>query len=95
MYSTFDIQPTITESWSSGTRLLRAISAQAKQAPFQVASAIAGISYRLATPSECMENSPVTVSRTWLAKSVGNRSAIRATPLAADQRTTVSCAIDE
>lgn len=68
----------------------RAISAQAKEAPCHVLSAMAGRSYMLATATEWMENRFMTVSNTCSTNTVGRRSAIRATPFAADHLTMVS-----
>lgn len=72
------------------TRPRRAISAQAKEAPCHVLSAMAGRSYMLATATEWMENRFMTVSKTCSVKDAGRRSAIRATPFAADHLTMVS-----
>lgn len=78
-------------SLSSGTRALLAISAQAKDVPCHVDSAIAGMSYKLAAAIEWIEKSWITLSRTCSEKSEGRRSEIRATALAAEYRTMVSC----
>ena len=76
---------------SGSMRLRLAISAHERHAPCHVLSAIAGRSYKLAAAREWISNNPKIVSNTWLAKSLGRRSASLATPLAADQRTIVSC----
>lgn len=76
---------------SGSMRLRLAISAHERHAPCHVLSAIAGRSYKLAAAREWISNNPKIVSKTWLAKSLGRRSASLATPLAADQRTIVSC----
>ena len=76
---------------SGSMRLRLAISAHERHAPCHVLSAIAGRSYKLAAAMEWISNNPKIVSKTWLAKSLGRRSASLATPLAADQRTIVSC----
>ena len=91
MFVTFIIQSNISGSICLGTRFLRAISAHARQAPCQDASAVDGRSVIAIPREKDWPNKPRTCSRTCDTNDRGSRSDMQAIPFADDQRTVVSC----